>query len=107
LQHILIEKAGAKKGDLYKQIDEVIAQNKLPSHVAEMLDAVRAVGNFAAHPTKSQSTAEIVDVEPHEAEWNLDVLESLFDFYYVQPALTVKKKQAINQKLTDAGKKTI
>jgi len=53
---------------------------------------------------KDTTTGEIVDVEPHEAEWNLDVLESLFDFYYVQPALAKAKKDIINKKLVAAGR---
>ena len=43
-------------------------------------------------------------VDPDEAEWNLDVLESLFDFYFVQPARAKAKRDALNKKLTDAGK---
>lgn len=59
---------------------------------------------FAAHPNKSLSTGAIVDVEPGEAEWMLDVLEGLFDFYFVQPDILQKKKDALNKKLADAGK---
>jgi hypothetical protein len=62
------------------------------------------IGNFAAHPVKSKSTSEIVDVEVEEAEWNLDVLELLFDFYYVQPARIAQKREALNAKLGEAGK---
>jgi len=68
------------------------------------VDAVRNVGNFAAHPTKSKQTGEIIEVEEGEAELNLDVIEALFDFYFVNPAVITKKKAAINQKLQDAGK---
>ena len=104
LQHILREEAGVKKQDLFREIQEVLDSGKLPSHIADGLDAVRNIGNFAAHPVKSQSTGEIVDVEPGEAEWNLDVLESLFDFYFVSPAKSAARKAALNKKLTDAGK---
>jgi uncharacterized protein DUF4145 len=79
-------------------------QRTLPSHIAEAIDAVRNIGNFAAHPLKSTSTGEILPVEPEEAEWNLDVLETLFDFYFVQPDILQKKRAALNQKLADAGK---
>ena len=48
-----------------------------------------------------------MDVEPGEAEWNLEALEGLFDFYYVQPARTALRKAALNKKLTDAGKPPI
>jgi hypothetical protein len=96
--------AKVKHQDLFKEIQEVIDGATLPSHIAESLDAVRNIGNFAAHPIKSQSTGEVVPVEPGEAEWNLDVLESLFDFYFVAPARTKARKDALNKKLTDSGK---
>lgn len=105
LQHLLLNAAMVKPGDLVKQIQEVLDSGKLPSHIAESIDAVRNIGNFAAHPSKSQSTGDIVPVEPGEAEWNLEVLESLFDFYYVQPALLKAKKDALNKKLADSGRK--
>ena len=107
LQHLLQEKAGTTKRDLADQIQEVLDSNQLPSHLNENLDAIRSIGNFAAHPIKSTSSGEIVDVEPGEAEWNLDVLEQLFDFYYVQPAITARKRAALNEKLSDAGKPPI
>lgn len=62
---------------------------------------------FAAHPQKSTASGAILDVEPGEAEWNLDVLESLFDFYFIQPALSAKRKAELNQKLKAAGKPEI
>ncbi|SRR5713226_1496507 len=102
LQHLLREKAGVKKSDLMKEIDQVIPT--LPSHLAEAIDGVRNVGNFAAHPLKSTNTGEIIDVEPGEAEWILEVLENLFDFYFVQPAKLTAKRDAMNQKLKEAGK---
>jgi len=104
LQHVLREVAKVKHSDLSKAIQEILDRGTLPSHIAEALDAVRNNGNFAAHPIKSQHTGEVIDVEPGEAEWNLDVLESLFDFYFVQPAVLAGKKAALNQKLKAAGK---
>ncbi|GAH88068.1 unnamed protein product, partial [marine sediment metagenome] len=38
-------------------------------------------------------------------EWTLDVLESLFNFYFVQPELLKRKREALNKKLKNAGKK--
>lgn len=104
LQHLLRETAKVKPSDLFNEIEEVISSRMLPSSLNESLDAVRNIGNFAAHPIKSKSSGEIIEVEPGEAEWNLDVLEALFDFYFVQPALIKRKKEALNIKLKDAGK---
>jgi hypothetical protein len=107
LQAVLRDKAATKSKDLFDQIEEVIASGKLPSHIAGELHAMRNIGNFAAHEIKSKVTGAIVDVETGEAEWNLDVLESLFDFYFVEPAKSAKRKAELNKKLKDAGKPEI
>lgn len=86
LQTLLREHAKVKPQNLNKEIDEVLASKTLPPHLASDIHAIRAVGNFAAHPTKDTSTGEIVDVEPGEAEWLLDLLVGLFGFYFVEPA---------------------
>lgn len=104
LQNLLRDAAEVKPGNLADEIQQVIDRGTLPTQLAEMIDAVRNIGNFAAHPMKSQSTGGILPVEPEEAEWNLDVIESLFDFYYVQPSNITKKRTALNAKLSDAGK---
>ncbi len=104
LQLILREKAKVKKSDLAKEIQETLDNNILPSYIAESVDAIINIGNFAAHPLKSKSSGEIVPVEIGEAEWTLDVIELLFDFYFVQPNKIKLKRQALNLKLKDAGK---
>lgn len=104
LQHLLRQAAGIKKGDLANEIQQVLDNNQLPSHLAESIDAIRNLGNFAAHPLKSTSTGQIVEVEPGEAEWTLEVLEMLFDFYYVQPEKIRQRRAALNAKLGDSGK---
>jgi hypothetical protein len=104
LQHILRSKAAVKPMDLAKEIDQVIASGNLPSHLAEAIDAVRNIGNFAAHPIKSTASGEILPVELGEAEWTLDVLDGLFDFYFVQPSILKKKRNALNAKLASASK---
>jgi hypothetical protein len=104
LQHLIRDKAGIPDRDLAPAIQKLIDSRTLPSHLAEAIDGVRIIGNFAAHPIKSTSSGEIVDVEPGEAEWNLDTLEGLFDFYFVEPARLQTKKEALNKKLQDAGR---
>lgn len=107
LQAISRDKAGTTSKDLYDQIEEVIKSGKLPSHIEDDLHAVRNIGNVGAHEIKSKVTGAIVEVEAGEAEWNLDVLESLFDFYFVQPALAAKRKAGLNKKLKEVGKPEI
>lgn len=104
LQDALREKTKVKHANLDREIQEVIDSGSAPSWLAQNLDAVRVVGNFAAHPIKSENTGEVVDVEPGEAEFLLDVLDGLFDFYFVSPERAKKQRDALDAKLQDAGK---
>ena len=57
-------------------------------------------------PTRQRAkhTGAVLEVEPGEAEFLLDVLEGLFDFYFVQPKRSEAQRAAIDAKLQDAGK---
>ena len=107
LQHLLRDVAGINEGNLANEIQQVLDSNQLPSYLSESIDAIRNIGNFAAHPSKSTSTGEIVEVEIGEGEWNLEVLEMLFDFYYVQPERIRSRREALNQKLGDSGRRNM
>nr|WP_321351960.1 DUF4145 domain-containing protein [uncultured Methanoregula sp.] len=107
LQNILRHCANVSPKNLSKEIQEILDTGNLPSHLSQSLDAIRIIGNFAAHPMKSESSGEILSVEPGEAEWCLDVIEGLFDYYFVQPSLIAKKKETLNIKLAEAGKTPI
>ena len=47
---------------------------------------------------------QIIDVEPDEAEWCLEIIEELFEHFYVEPAAAMAKKAALDAKLAAAGK---
>jgi len=104
LQNILRGVAKVKHANLSDEIQQVMDSKTLPSHLSESIDAIRNIGNFAAHPIKSEKVGEIIDVEPGEAEWSLDVLEVLFDFYFVQPAKLKAKREALDKKLKETRK---
>lgn len=104
LQDILREKFNIKHANLAQEIDEFINKKDIPSFLAQAVDAVRNIGNFAAHPLKDTHTGEIVEVEPGEAEWLLDVIEALFDFAFVQPIRLQERKKKLNEKLKSLGK---
>jgi hypothetical protein len=101
---VLRDEAGTTKRDLDGQIDEVLATHTLPSDLAEDVDAIRHIGNFAAHTQKSTVTGMVLPVEPGEAEWSLRILEGLLDFYFVRPAKAKARRDALNVKLAEAGK---
>lgn len=102
LQNLLRDTTGIKSGSLDSEIHQ--AMKIFPHYIADAIDAVRNIGNFALHPMKSNSTGEIVNVEPGEAEWLLDVLEELFDHCYVQPTKLAEKRAILDAKLADINK---
>lgn len=104
LQNLLTD-VGYRQKDLNDQIEQAIKD--LPKRLGENLDAIRTIGNFAAHPTKYKSTGEIVDVEPEEAEWDLEVLEGLFDHFYVKPKQEEDKRKKLDAELKEAGKRPL
>jgi len=104
LQHILREHFKIKHKSLAQEIDDFLKLKDVPSYLSGAVDAVRNIGNFAAHPLKDTSTGSVVDVEPGESDWLLDVLDSLFDYAFVQPKRLAEKRDALNLKLQAIGK---
>ncbi|NTH50944.1 DUF4145 domain-containing protein [Agrobacterium rhizogenes] len=94
--------------DLAKEIDlllnETDTSKAIPSSLRTMIDAIRNFGNFSAHPITDVTTLQIIDVEPEEAEWCLEVLEECFEHFYVRPAHAAARKAALDAKLAQAGK---
>jgi Domain of unknown function (DUF4145) len=107
LQTILREQ-GYKAKDLAKEIEmllnETDARKAIPNSLRDTVDGVRNFGNFSAHPITDLTSLQIIEVEPHEAEWCLEILEEMFQHFYVRPAETKNRKDALNAKLAAAGK---
>jgi hypothetical protein len=107
LQAVLREKGYAHR-DLAKQIDALLNEpdpaKAIPTAVRHAVDAIRNFGNFSAHPITDQTTLQILEVEPGEAEWCLEILDEMFDHYYVKPAQVLARKAALDAKLAAAGK---
>lgn len=104
LQNILREELKISHPSLAKEIDEFLHRKDVPTYLGEAVDAIRNIGNFAAHPLKDTNTGEVIEVEAGEAEWLLDVNESLFDFVFVQPKRLEERKKKLNEKLKTIGK---
>ena len=68
------------------------------------MDGIRHFGNFSAHPITDAATLQIIEVEPEEAEWCLEILEQMFDHFYVRPAQAQARKAALDAKLKAANK---
>ncbi|MDT3778428.1 DUF4145 domain-containing protein [Nitrospira sp. MA-1] len=104
LQDILHNHFNLKARSLDKEIDLFLELPGVPQALSSQVDAVRNIGNFAAHPLKDSSTGEIIDVEPGEAEWLIGTIEAMFDFVFVQPKRLEELRKRLNVKLAAAGK---
>jgi hypothetical protein len=97
-----------KAKDLAKEIDllmdETDPKKALPHKLRETVDGIRNFGNFSAHPIDDKTTLQVIDVDPHEAEWCLQILEDMFEHFYVGPAMAKAMKAALDAKLAAAGK---
>lgn len=89
LQNIL-RAHGYKDKDLAREIDLLLNEadptKAIPSTLRVTVDGIRNFGNFSAHPITDLTSLQIIDVEPHEAEWCLEILEEMFQHFYVRPA---------------------
>jgi hypothetical protein len=104
LQRVIRDLEGISHRSLFEEIDVLLKRNTLPRYLAEDLDSIRQIGNFAAHPVIERESGEIIEVEPGEAEWNLQVLRALLEFYFVDRARSEERRAALNEKLRRAGK---
>jgi Domain of unknown function (DUF4145) len=79
LQGMLRNFWGVKPGRLVDEIDQI--QGKVDPTTWEAIDSLRHMGNIGAHMEKDINV--IVDVDPGEAELLVQLLETLFEEWYV------------------------
>ena len=108
LQAILSDQGYTGK-DLFQQIDSVFKEESLakalPLSIRQTIDAVRNLGNLAAHQTTDKSGLQIIDVDHDEAEWCLEIIEALFVHYYDKPSTKDRSRVAnLSAKLANANK---
>jgi hypothetical protein len=105
---VLLREQGYTQKNLIAQITALLGETDPKKYLSSVLhdtvDAIRNFGNFSAHPITDQTTLQVISVEPHEAEWCLDILEEMFDHYYVKPTQAAARKAALNTTLAAAGK---
>ena len=82
---IFHEELGIKKANLENEIQAFSVRTDVPSKLGSMLQVMRKVANFAAHPKKSTHSNEIVDVNKGEAEIMLDLMYEVFDYVFIKP----------------------
>ncbi len=100
---VILRAHGYQAKDLAKEIDLLLNESDprkaIPATLRVTVDGIRNFGNFSAHPITDQTTLQIIDVEPEEAEWCLEIIEEMFAHFYVRPAQALARKAALDVKL--------
>lgn len=91
LQGIIRDFLGIKKGRLVDEINAL--EDKIDPLTWKSIDAVRKVGNIGAHMERDINL--IIDVEPKEAHLLIQLIEMLFEEWYVHRHEREKKLNAI------------
>ena len=107
LSDLLAEFAGRNEFTLAEQIDNFIADVHQPATLKDNLHYLREIGNFSAHTKKDRETGVIIEVTAEEAEWTLDVVDRVFDYFIVSPSRDAARRAAVDEKLKKAGRKPI
>lgn len=100
LQTMLRDKFQKGKS-LKEEID--CALPKLSPRVSHLVDAIRQIGNIAAHPFEKPSGG-IVEVTPAEAELLIEVNWALIEDLYVTPHQSKKMAEQISRKYDESKK---
>ena len=104
----MLQAHGYKDKDLAKEVQQILDEKDpakiLPRPIHQTIDAIRNFGNFSAHPINDITSLQVIAVEPQEAEWCLEIVEALFEHFYVGPKRADAKKKALDAKLKAAGK---
>jgi hypothetical protein len=103
LQDLLEQFAGRTEYKLEDRIDNFIADTKFPSNIKDNLHHLRDIANFGAHTKKEKATGEIIDVDHDEAEWTLEVVDGLFDYFIVGPAKDQQRRTDWDNKRGQTG----
>ena len=97
LQRLLADKAGAGDGGLVDQIRRSGLGPDMPAYLKQGLQMYSRLAKLDSEPGKSAHPEALAGVERAEAEWLLDVLQSMFDLYFVQPARLQRKQNSIEE----------
>ena len=91
LQLLLREYGKVEPGNLFDEIQQVIDSKHLPPELEQTIDIIRQNGNNATHPSKNTNPSEIIPLDLDEAEWGLEILDSLFEHYITRPYIQKEK----------------
>jgi hypothetical protein len=54
--------------------------------------------------TQTDFLDQIIDVDQHEAEWTLEIVDRLFDYFIVEPTTDREIRESIDEELREADR---
>lgn len=93
LQGMLRDFWAVKPGRLFDEINQI--KEKVNPQIWDAIEAVRKVGNIGAHMEEDINV--IVDVEPHEAQMLIELIETLLSDWYIDREERRKRLVRINE----------
>jgi len=102
LQGVIHDHFEIKEKRLHDEIERVAGLQTVPPYLADGLHRIRDIGNLAAHPAHDRQMGIIVNVSREEAEWTLEMLESLFRHCHVDPIEYERRTGKLREKLDRA-----
>jgi hypothetical protein len=101
LHRILNDTAKLGTGGLSEQIRQAKYSATFPTYLKDALEAYSRIAKLDTRPVKSDSPSTLMEVERGEADWTLDVIESLFEFYFIFPARLRRRQDALEEMVAD------
>ncbi len=87
------------KWALSKKIDEFREKSHHPSPLKKNLHDLREMVDTVAHVKTDQVTGEFIDMTRDDADWTLDLVDRLFDYFIIQPERTRQIEAAMDEKM--------
>jgi hypothetical protein len=106
LADLLEEYDGRTDWGLDDRVRKFVEDRSHPLSIRENVEHLLKAGDFGAHK-KTNDQDVIIEIDTVEAEWTLDLVERLFDYFIVQKAKDAAMRARIEQKVKDAGDKPI
>jgi hypothetical protein len=103
---LLEEYAKITEYTLKASLDKFIADTSYPSRIRTHLQHLREIGDFGAH-TKKDDLGQIIEVTRDDAEWTLDLVERLFEYFIFDPDRDQQLASRWDKNLEEAGRKPI
>jgi hypothetical protein len=111
----LLKKYAEKKHwSLTARIRSFTNETGHPSGLTSNLDHLREIADFGAHTQEAEQQTEdgelevvIVDADRDDAEWTLDLVDRMFDYFIVQPAKDDAMKDKWNKNISRTGRKPL